>query len=146
MRPSNYYTAPGFERAGLRRRDGEWLRGAATAAGSQFVPVWRSQNLVVELADAPPRAIVLTADHATLLLGEGDPEHSAKAGLSRMHIGFSAASPAEVDGFYAAAIAAGGVDNGPPGYRRPTCYAAFVIDPDGNNVEAVWQTERVAAA
>jgi catechol 2,3-dioxygenase-like lactoylglutathione lyase family enzyme len=76
-------------------------------------------------------------------LGEGDPEHSARAGQSRMHIGFAAASPAEVDGFYAAAIAAGGVDNGPPGYRRPTC--AFVIDPDGNNVEAVWQTERVAA-
>ena len=76
-------------------------------------------------------------------LGQGDPEHSAKAGLSRMHIGFAAASPAEVDGFYAAAIAARGADNGPTGYRRPTCYAAFVIDPDGNNVEAVWQTERL---
>ena len=64
MRPSNYYAAPGFERAGLRRRDSEWLRNAAVAAGSQFVPVWRSQNLVVDLADAAPRAIVLTADHA----------------------------------------------------------------------------------
>ena len=72
-------------------------------------------------------------------LGEGDPEHSARAGQSRMHIGFAAASPAEVDGFHAAAIAAGGVDNGPPGYRRPTCYAAFVIDPDGYKLEAVHQ-------
>jgi predicted lactoylglutathione lyase len=78
-------------------------------------------------------------------LGEGDVEHSARAGQSRMHIRFAAKSPAEVDGFHAAAIAAGGVDNGPPGYRRPTCYSAFVIDPDGNNVEAIWQTERVAA-
>jgi catechol 2,3-dioxygenase-like lactoylglutathione lyase family enzyme len=77
-------------------------------------------------------------------LGEGDAEHSARAGQSRMHIGFAAKSPAKVDGFHAAAIAAGGVDNGPPGYRRPTCYSAFVIDPDGNNVEAIWQTERVA--
>ena len=75
-------------------------------------------------------------------LGQGDPEHSAKAGLSRMHIGFAAASPAEVDGIYAAGIAAGGSDNGPPGYRRPTCYAPFVIDPDDNNVEAVWRTSR----
>ena len=75
-------------------------------------------------------------------LGEGGPDWSAQAGRSRMHIGFAAADPAQVDAFYAAALAAGGVDNGPPGFRRPTCYSAFVIDPDGNNVEAIWQTER----
>jgi len=74
MRLPNYYTAPGFERAGLKRRDSEWIRSAIADAGSQFVPVWRSQNLVVELADAEPRAIVLTADHAALALGEGDAE------------------------------------------------------------------------
>jgi hypothetical protein len=34
------------------------------------------------------------------------------------------------------------LDNGPPGFRRSTCYSAFVIDPDGNNIEAIWQTER----
>jgi NAD+ diphosphatase len=72
MRLPNYYAAPGFERAGLRRRDSDWLRAALADAGSQFVPVWRSQNLVVELADAGPRAIVLTAPHAAPLLGEGD--------------------------------------------------------------------------
>jgi catechol 2,3-dioxygenase-like lactoylglutathione lyase family enzyme len=75
-------------------------------------------------------------------LGEGGAEWRAQAGRSRMHIGFTADEPSQVDAFHAAALAAGGVDNGPPGYRRPTCYSAFVIDPDGNNVEAIWQTER----
>jgi len=78
-------------------------------------------------------------------LGEGDPQWRAQAGRSRMHIGFAARDAAQVDAFHAAALAAGGVDNGPPGYRRPTCYSAFVIDPDGNNVEAIWQTERPGA-
>ena len=76
-------------------------------------------------------------------LGEGDPDWRARAGVSRMHIGFKARNAAQVDAFHASALAMGGQDNGPPGYRRPTCYSAFVIDPDGNNVEAIWQTERV---
>jgi catechol 2,3-dioxygenase-like lactoylglutathione lyase family enzyme len=56
------------------------------------------------------------------------------------HVAFAADSRAAVDRFYAAAIAAGGRDNGPPGLRadyHPYYYAAFVLDPDGNNVEAV---------
>ncbi len=73
MRPANYYAAPGFERAGLRRRDAAWIRAALGDAGAQFVPVWRSQNLVIDLADAAPRALVLASEHATLLL-EGDAE------------------------------------------------------------------------
>jgi catechol 2,3-dioxygenase-like lactoylglutathione lyase family enzyme len=75
-------------------------------------------------------------------LGEGGPEWRAQAGRSRLHLGFSAFDTAGVDAFYSAALAAGGADNGLPGWRRPTCYSAFVIDPDGNNVEAIWQTER----
>jgi len=66
--------------------------------------------------------------------GEGDP------GSPKTHIAFVAASRAEVDAFYAAAIAAGGRDNGKPGVRamyHPTYYGAFVFDPDGYNVEAV---------
>ncbi|HTW51815.1 MAG TPA: NAD(+) diphosphatase [Stellaceae bacterium] len=74
MRLANYYAAPGFERAGLRRRDMEWIRAALGDAGAQFVPVWRSQNLVLDLAGAEPRAIVLGGEHATILLGEGDAE------------------------------------------------------------------------
>ena len=56
------------------------------------------------------------------------------------HVAFRAASRAQVDGFYAAAMAAGGKDNGAPGIRaqyHPNYYAAFVFDPDGINVEAV---------
>lgn len=56
------------------------------------------------------------------------------------HIAWAAASRADVDAFYAAAINAGGKDNGPPGIREhyhPNYYGAFVIDPNGHNVEAV---------
>jgi catechol 2,3-dioxygenase-like lactoylglutathione lyase family enzyme len=56
------------------------------------------------------------------------------------HVAFNVASRALVDAFYAAAIAAGGKDNGGPGIREmyhPTYYGAFVLDPDGHNVEAV---------
>ncbi len=61
-----------------------------------------------------------------------------------MHICFRANSRAEVDAFYAAAIAAGGQDNGAPGIREhyhPNYYGAFVIDPDGHNIEAVCHAE-----
>lgn len=56
------------------------------------------------------------------------------------HVAFTALSRADVDGFYAAAIAAGGRDNGPPGEREyhPGYYGAFVTDPDGNNIEVVF--------
>ncbi|WP_350334448.1 VOC family protein [Coralliovum pocilloporae] len=57
-----------------------------------------------------------------------------------LHIAFQARTAAEVDAFYAAAIRAGGTDNGPPGLRphyHQDYYAAFVLDPDGHNVEAV---------
>jgi catechol 2,3-dioxygenase-like lactoylglutathione lyase family enzyme len=57
-----------------------------------------------------------------------------------MHIAFVAATRAQVDAFHAAALAAGGRDNGPPGVRphyHPNYYGAFVLDPDGRNVEAV---------
>jgi len=57
-----------------------------------------------------------------------------------MHIAFRAANRAEVDAFYTAAIAAGGKCNGQPGLREvyhPNYYGAFIIDPDGHNIEAV---------
>jgi catechol 2,3-dioxygenase-like lactoylglutathione lyase family enzyme len=56
------------------------------------------------------------------------------------HVALAAPDAATVDAFHEAAIAAGGVDNGPPGPRpeyHDAYYAAFVLDPDGNNVEAV---------
>jgi catechol 2,3-dioxygenase-like lactoylglutathione lyase family enzyme len=56
------------------------------------------------------------------------------------HIAFTATDPAQVDEFHAAAVAAGGRDNGAPGDRPygATYYAAFVLDPDGHNLEAVF--------
>jgi catechol 2,3-dioxygenase-like lactoylglutathione lyase family enzyme len=57
-----------------------------------------------------------------------------------IHVAFLAKSRADVDRFHDAAIAAGGRDNGKPGVRdhySPNYYGAFVLDPDGNNVEAV---------
>jgi predicted lactoylglutathione lyase len=62
------------------------------------------------------------------------------------HIAFQASSSAQVEGFYKAALAAGGKDNGGPGYRNysPGYYAAFVYDPDGHNIEAVWYDDSKA--
>ncbi len=57
-----------------------------------------------------------------------------------LHVAFSAGTRAEVDRFYEAALAAGGRDHGGPGLRpeyHPDYYAAFVLDPDGHNIEAV---------
>ena len=58
----------------------------------------------------------------------------------KIHIAFIAENRKQVDEFYRAAIAAGAIDNGPPGIRKryhPAYYAAFVFDPDGHNIEAV---------
>ncbi|HAV38019.1 MAG TPA: glyoxalase [Massilia sp.] len=58
----------------------------------------------------------------------------------RHHLAFQAADRAMVDAFYEAALRAGGRDNGAPGERHyhPGYYGAFVLDPDGNNIEAVY--------
>ena len=58
----------------------------------------------------------------------------------RNHLAFQARDRAAVDAFHAAALAHGGRDNGAPGERpyHPGYYAAFVLDPDGNNIEAVY--------
>jgi catechol 2,3-dioxygenase-like lactoylglutathione lyase family enzyme len=71
-------------------------------------------------------------------VGKGEPS------VPRQHIAFTAASRTTVDAAHAAALAAGGKDNGPPGLRphyHPTYYAAFILDPDGYNFEFVCHTE-----
>lgn len=68
-----------------------------------------------------------------LWIGEGE-------AASAVHLALAAASHAEVDAFYEAALAQGARDNGPPGLRphyHADYYGAFVLDPDGNNLEAV---------
>jgi len=68
--------------------------------------------------------------------------HDKEAPGTGTHIAFAAKSQSAVDAFYSAALKAGGKDNGPPGIRHryhPHYYAAYVLDPDGINVEAVCQ-------
>jgi catechol 2,3-dioxygenase-like lactoylglutathione lyase family enzyme len=63
------------------------------------------------------------------------------------HVALTATSTSQVDAFHAAAIAAGGRDNGEPGERPygDVYYAAFVLDPDGHNIEAVYHGEGAGA-
>jgi predicted lactoylglutathione lyase len=65
---------------------------------------------------------------------------SKEKSVVRTHVAFEAKNGEQVSAFYKAALAAGAKDNGGPGYRdySPGYYAAFVLDPDGNNIEAVW--------
>ena len=66
--------------------------------------------------------------------------HTRSAPAGPFHIAFEVNTQQQVDDFHPAAVAAGGVDHGAPGIREhysPTYYAAFVLDPDGNNVEVV---------
>jgi catechol 2,3-dioxygenase-like lactoylglutathione lyase family enzyme len=72
-------------------------------------------------------------DHPVFWIDRYHP-HSVK-----QHTAFAAKNRAEVDAFHAAALKAGGTENGAPGSRRPNYYAAFVLDPDGNNIEAVYR-------
>lgn len=62
----------------------------------------------------------------------------SRAGLNQAHVAFIAPDKKAVDAFYQAALAAGGRDNGAPGPREGAgdYYGAFVLDPDGNNIEA----------
>ncbi len=64
---------------------------------------------------------------------------SDKAPITNLHLAFQADSIEQVHAFYEAGLAAGGRDNGEPGYRHyhDSYYAAFLLDPDGNNIEAV---------
>ncbi|KAG0125296.1 hypothetical protein HOY82DRAFT_493113, partial [Tuber indicum] len=78
--------------------------------------------------------------HPTIWFQQLTPE-DPRGVVNTLHIGIQANDHAEVDAFYAAAIAAGGKCNGPPGPRpqyTKTYYGAFVFDPEGNNLEAMF--------
>lgn len=72
----------------------------------------------------------------------------ARATPSHIHLAFQAGDRETVDAFYKAALAAGGRDNGAPGARHyhPGYYACFVLDPDGNNIEAVFHGPNARSA
>ena len=98
-----------------------------------------------ERALAPLGAsLVFEREPSTAAFGrEGRPQffitEEREPTTENVHVAFSAPDRATVDAFHAAALEAGGTDNGGPGPREyhPTYYGAFVLDPDGNNVEAV---------
>lgn len=75
-----------------------------------------------------------------LFISTADSEAAAGKPTGRHHIAFQAKDNAMVDAFHEAGLAAGGTDNGKPGQRdyHPGYYAAFLLDPDGNNIEAVF--------
>jgi catechol 2,3-dioxygenase-like lactoylglutathione lyase family enzyme len=91
---------------------------------------------VTVVTEWPPNGVELSQPNGSVSLclfqTEEKPAH--------LHIAFVAESRQQVDDFYRAAVEAGAKDNGPPGIRaryNPNYYAAFVIDPDGHNIEAV---------
>jgi len=75
-----------------------------------------------------------------LFISTADSEAAAGELTGRHHLAFQARDRATVDAFHKAALAAGGKDSGAPGERpyHPGYYAAFAIDPDGNNIEVVY--------
>lgn len=98
-----------------------------------------------EAALAPLGHVLDSQDASSAGLGpKGAPSLWLYTGAARAtagaHIAFRAGDRGSVDAFHAAGLAAGGRDNGAPGLRAdysPNYYAAFLVDPDGNNVEAV---------
>jgi NAD+ diphosphatase len=120
MRESNFYAHPGFERAGLRRREPEWIRARIVDRDSLFVPVWRSQSLILDIEGGEPRAIILGAESVAMLLGASDTEiedrlahgHVVFLGLidERAHFALDlSAHDAPLDRLRSPALAAAGV-------------------------------------
>ncbi|MDD0814800.1 VOC family protein [Curvibacter sp. HBC28] len=87
-----------------------------------------------------PDAAEPTGQKSDVWFIDGPSPHGGPPATTGCHLAWRASSRAQVDAFYQAAIAAGGRDNGAPGLRpdyHPDYYGAFVIDPEGNNIEAV---------
>jgi catechol 2,3-dioxygenase-like lactoylglutathione lyase family enzyme len=98
-----------------------------------------------EAALAPLGIELRVEDGTSAAFGEGTSFllTSRRAVTTNVHVAFSAPDRSAVDAFHAAALRNGGTDNGAPGIRADYAanyYAAFVLDPDGNNIEAVCMT------
>ncbi len=94
------------------------------------------------VVEEQPTAFILmnpTRPIGFVYIGEGRPTFwtpESQPSVSPAHYAFIAADRAMVEAFHAAGLASGGRDNGGPGLRRENYYAAFLLDPDGNNIEA----------
>ena len=109
------------------------LRVADLEASRRFYAACMQAIGIPFLIDEPDRFAI---DELYVDAADGEPAGQ----VSQVHLAFQAADRATVDRFHAAGLAAGGRDNGAPGERsyHPGYYAAFLLDPDGNNVEAVY--------
>ena len=120
----------GFPVSDYARSKAFYLQALAPLGYALVMEVQQHEN------DAPAAGFGANGKPDFWIGGEG--------GLQRpIHIAIAAQDRAAVDAFYRAAIAAGGKDNGAPGLRphyHPNYYAAFVLDPDGHNIEAVCHT------
>lgn len=120
----------GFPVSDYARSKAFYLQALAPLGYALVMEVQQHEN------DAPAAGFGANGKPDLWIGGEG--------GLQRpIHIAIAALDRAAVDAFYRAAIAAGGKDNGAPGLRphyHPNYYAAFVLDPDGHNIEAVCHT------
>ena len=108
-----------------------WIRVRDLAAATAFYRVV-AECLAFDLRERPGITTVHGADGGSFSLLEGEP-------TQHVHMAFPTDNPG-VDRFHATLTAAGHLDNGPPGERprhHPGYYAAYVLDPDGNNIEAV---------
>ncbi len=119
MRAQNYYAAPGFERAGLRRRDTAWILERLADPASLFVPVWRNQNLVVEIEGGEPRAAVLGWAGVVPVIGDRVAEEQFGRGElvfigvveERAHFALDlSAVAAPLDMLHSPALAASGIE------------------------------------
>ncbi len=117
------------------------IRTANSAAAQRFYDAVFAALGGAMCQQAPPE---FTGGRAVMGYGRNDmPQFWLNQGdtaSEAQHVAFTARDRAEVDRFYHAAMAAGGRDNGGPGLRpqyHADYYAAFVLDPDGNNIEAV---------
>ena len=127
-------SAEGVHHGGMRgdRVDHLWIRVADVAAARDFYAAISPYSGFTLVHDQPNRLHFRGAKSSFTLI-EGPPTENA-------HIAFGAPDDATVDAFHAAATQAGYRDNGEPGERpvyHPGYYGAYVLDPDGNNVELV---------
>jgi catechol 2,3-dioxygenase-like lactoylglutathione lyase family enzyme len=103
-----------------------------------------AKSLGLMIVDAGESAFILgrsVKEYPYLWIGTSRPSYwveGSRAGINQTHVAFIASSKAVVDDFYQSTLKAGGKDNGPPGPREGAgnYYGAFVLDPDGNNIEA----------
>jgi catechol 2,3-dioxygenase-like lactoylglutathione lyase family enzyme len=110
-----------------------WIRVADVAASKRFYEAI-APHAAIRLSDGTPERAQFRGEGGSFSLVSG------AALTQHLHMAFPAPDDATVDAFHAAATAAGYRDNGAPGERaryHPGYYSAFVLDPDGNNIEVV---------